>query len=279
MTGPPNPNELRIELEGFEGPLDLLLHLIRKHEIDILDIPIAFITEEYLAYIEAMEELDLAIAGEYLVMAATLLHIKSRMLLPRPEPEEDDDGGEAGMDPREELVRRLLEYQRYRDAAGLLSDREIQGRDVFKRPSREREFLADAGPPDLLPVDLFQLLDAFRRLMAESPPEAVHEVTRESMSLRDTINAVADHLAIHPRSTLRELVELGGHGIDRGAIVVTFLALLEMAKLRLIRLFQARLTAQDLVVERAIIDPDEIEQKLAGLSESSIARSEPEKPQ
>src|SRR5690606_31650883 len=119
----------------FQGPLDLLLHLIRKHELDILDIPIAFVTEEYLRYLEAMDELDLAVAGEYLVMAATLLHIKSKMLLPRAPQDDEEDGVEVeDLDPREELVRRLLEYQRYRDAAERLAERALEGRDVFRRP-------------------------------------------------------------------------------------------------------------------------------------------------
>lgn len=265
MTETPPSTELRIELEGFEGPLDLLLHLIRKHELDILDIPIAFVTEEYLAYIDAMDDLDLAVAGEYLVMAATLLHIKSKMLLPRPEVEDDEAPEDGVGDPREELVRRLLEYQRYRDAAESLGGREIEGRDVFRRPSRADRIAEEAGPPDLLPVDLFHLLDAFRRLLADKPPEAVHEVTPESLSLRDTINLVADHLAAHPRATLLDLVLLNGPEPTRETIVVTFLALLEMAKLRLIKLFQSRLTSQELFVERAVIDPDEIAQKLSGL--------------
>jgi segregation and condensation protein A len=263
---------LRIELDGFEGPLDLLLHLIRKHELDILDIPIAFVTEEYLAYLDAMGELDLAVAGEYLVMAATLLHIKSKLLLPRP-PSDDDDAGEDGdvLDPREELVRRLLEYQRYRSAAEQLGERELDGRDVFRRPSRADRLAEEAGPRDLVPVDLFHLLDAFRRLLEDKPAEALHEVTPESLTLRDTINAVADYLAEHPRCTLEDLTKLSGANPGRGAIVVTFLALLEMAKLRLIKLFQSRLTSNELFIERAVIDPGELAQRLSGLDATEDA--------
>ena len=201
--------EFRFELGEFEGPLDLLLHLIRKHEIDILDIPIAFVTEEYLRYIEAMQSLDLSIAGEYLVMAATLLHIKSKTLLPRPEPDDDDDL-EPEIDPREELVRRLLEYQRYRDVAQHLAGREIEGSDVFRRPSRATRHQSDAGPADLVPVDLFHLMEAFQHIMEEAPPEAMHEVGEDQMSIRDAILAIAAHLEKSPRATLLELVYLSG---------------------------------------------------------------------
>ncbi|MCB9519577.1 MAG: segregation/condensation protein A [Myxococcales bacterium] len=262
--------ELRIEIEGFEGPLDLLLHLIQKHELDILDIPISFITEEYLAYLDTMEALDLAIAGEYLVMAATLLHIKSKLLLPAA-PSDDDPGGDGtdGGDPREELVRRLLAYQRYRDAADHLGGREITGRDVFTRPSRAERFREQAGPGTLLPVDLFHLLDAFRRVAAARPAAAVHEVSPEAMSIRQTILLIADHLDAHPRATLTELVYLHGPEPTRIDVVVTFLALLEMAKLRLVRLLQARLTATDLFVERAVLDHAEVALRLEGLGEDT----------
>ena len=121
-----------VQLPNFEGPLDLLLHLIQQHELDILDIPIAFITEKYVDYILLMQELNIDIASEYLVMAATLTHIKSRLLLPVP-PDEAEEGDEEELDPRAELVRRLLEYQKYKLAAGELSSRSIFGRDVFAR--------------------------------------------------------------------------------------------------------------------------------------------------
>ena len=151
-------NDLRLDFGGFEGPLDLLLHLIRKHELDVLDIPIAFVTEEYLRYLDAMQQLDLAVAGEHLGMAATLLHIKSKMLVPRREDDELEEGEEPGDDPREVLVRQLLDYQRYRDAADFLAARDVAGRDVFARPSRAAEHRAEAPTGRLLPVDLFRLL-------------------------------------------------------------------------------------------------------------------------
>ncbi|MFT6399835.1 MAG: segregation and condensation protein A [Bradymonadia bacterium] len=257
--------EFRFELGEFEGPLDLLLHLIRKHEIDVFDIPISFITDKYLRYIEAMQILDLAIAGEYLVMAATLLHIKSKTLLPRPEVDDDEEGLESQIDPRAELVRRLLVYQRYRDVAEHLGGREMEGNDVFRRPSRARGYSADAGPADVVPVDLFHLMDAFRKVMEDAPPEAMHEVTEEQMSIRDAILAIAEHLVESPRATLLELVYLTGPEPARLQIVVTFMAVLEMAKLRLVRVFQTRLSTTDTFIERAVIDPDELTQKIAGL--------------
>lgn len=261
----PNAVEFRFELGEFEGPLDLLLHLIRKHEIDILDIPIAFITEEYLRYIDAMQSLDLAIAGEYLVMAATLLHIKSKTLLPRPEPEDEDGFGELEIDPRTELVRRLLEYQRYRDVAEHLADREHEGSNVFRRPSRAAMHTEEAGPADLLPVDLFHLMDAFRRIMEDAPPEAMHEIGEDQMSIRDAILGIAACLEKTPRATLLELVYLSGPEPTRMQIVVTFLAILEMAKLRLIRVFQSRLSTRETFIERAVIDPAELTQTISGI--------------
>lgn len=254
-------NELRIQLAGFDGPLDLLLHLIKKHELDIFDIPISFITEEYLAYIDAMRQLDLALAGEYLVMAATLVEIKSKMLLPKRE-----DENEAAMldevfqgDPREALVRRLLEYQCYRSASVELGSRETVGRDVFTRPPRP---IVDDTPADLVPIDIFQLIEAFREVIKDRPAEALHEITPSGMSLREAINRVVEHLETTPRATLLDLIYVQNQEPTRGDVIVTFLALLEMAKLRLIRLFQSRLSSSELFVERAVMDYDEVAQTL-----------------
>lgn len=255
---------LNLSLDGFEGPLDLLLHLIRKHELDIFDIPISFITEEYLKYLEMMKALDLGVAGEYLVMAATLLHIKSRMLLPRPEPEEDENDEDEG-DPRANLVRQLLEYQRYRDAAEKLGERDTMGATVFTRPSRRDEIKDAVGPPDLVPLDLFHLLGALKKLLADKPAEVLHEVSPDKLTIKDAIGKVATHLQDHPRCTLLDLVYLQGEAPTRMDIVVTFMALLELAKLRVIKLFQTRLTTSELIVERAVIDYDEVAQKIEGL--------------
>jgi segregation and condensation protein A len=164
-------------------------------------------------------------------------------------------------------VWRLLEYQRYRDAAEFLADQDREGRDVFRRPSRADLYRDESPEPDLLPVDLFQLLDAFQKLMAERPPEAVHEVTREEMSLRETIGHIADFLRERPRVTLLELLYVHGSSPTRAQVVVTFLALLEMARFRLVKLLQTRLSSRDLIIERAVIDYDEVAQRLEGIDE------------
>jgi segregation and condensation protein A len=258
---------LQLSLDAFEGPLDLLLHLIRKHELDILDIPIAFVTEEYLRYLDLMQELDLGVAGEYLVMAATLLQIKSQMLVPRQETSADGDDDAEDEDPRTALVRRLLEYQRYREASVALSLREMEGRDVFARPSRAPQFERDAGPADLLPVTLYALMEAFAKLLEEAPPQTLHEVTPERLTLRATITTIADHLATRTRCTLLELVYLQNEEPTRNDLVMTFLALLELAKMRMVKLFQARLANNELYVERSVIDYEEVAGQLDGLEE------------
>src|SRR6478736_2815222 len=151
-----------VKLANFEGPLDLLLHLIRRHEVDIYDIPIALVTQQYLDYIDLMQELNLDVAGEFLVMASTLIHIKSRTLLPRPDPTQDDGAEE---DPREALVRRLLEHQKYKAAAELLHDRETLRSAQFMRPDAA---VADAAGEEYEPeleVDLFSLLAAFKGVL------------------------------------------------------------------------------------------------------------------
>lgn len=251
---------LRIQLGDFEGPLDLLLHLIKKHELDILDIPIAFVTDEYLRYIDAMARLDLAIAGEYLVMAATLLQMKSAMLLPKPEL--DEDGDEEEGDPRAELIARLLAYQKFKDAARGLDDRPVLFREEFPRPESPPIERPPATVDDLVPIDLFELLDVFRTLVKSKRAPRVHEVTRRELSLKDTINRIAVVLETRPRTTMLELLYALDEEPDLHRIVVTFMGLLEMAKLRLVRLFQARISSDDLIVERAVIDISEIAGRL-----------------
>ncbi|MEZ4485298.1 MAG: segregation/condensation protein A [Syntrophotaleaceae bacterium] len=164
----------QIDLDSFKGPLDLLLHLIKKHEMDIYDIPIAEITAQYLATIEVMKHLNLDVAGEFLVMAATLLHIKSRMLLPR---DEEDVADEVEADPRAELVQRLLEYQKYIDAALSLDALPLLGRDVFVRSSPELEE-DETDEAEWEPIGLFELVAAFRDLVQDKPEESFHEVDR-----------------------------------------------------------------------------------------------------
>jgi len=212
----------------FEGPLDLLLHLIKKNEISITDIPIATITEQYLATLELMESLNLDIAGEFLVMAATLIHIKSRMLLP---PEEDPEEEEEG-DPREQLIRQLLEYQRFKEAADELERREILRRDVFVRPFEEQEEMEAAGFEG---VSLFDLIAALQSVLERLPKEEVHQVTLEKISVREKMNLLLYDLHRRGRLIFQSLFE---GAASRMEVVVTFLAMLELVKIRAIRIWQ-----------------------------------------
>jgi len=225
-----DPN-FRIELPNFEGPLDLLLHLIRKHELDILDLPISFITDKYLEYLSLMGALNLDIASEYLLMAATLAHIKSKMLLPRPPDDQDDDEVDE-LDPRAELIRRLLEYQKYKTVAADLGERAIVGRDVFSAgtpPPASREL------PPLAQVSVFKLLDALKRIAERVNASVSLEVDAERMSIQERIGSLVDLLRERRRCRFDELFEDVSTSYD---LVVTFLALLEMAKMRLASIYQ-----------------------------------------
>jgi len=221
----------QITLDNFEGPLDLLLHLIRKNEMDIYDIPIVRITEQYLATIDAMKSLNLDVAGEFLLMAASLIHIKSRMLLPSPPEEEISDEEE---DPRAELVRRLLEYQKYKDAATSLGAHPILGRDVFTRIV-EHSDSENRDAPEFEEVGIFELVEALREILRQAPEETFHEITQETLSVTDRVNIILSLLSGKERLAFTELFN---ENPGRDEIVVTFLAMLELVKLRLVRLMQ-----------------------------------------
>ncbi len=210
------------KLPRFEGPLDLLLHLIKRDEIDIYDIPIAHITQQYLQYIEIMRMLDLDVAGEFLVMAATLMRIKAKMLLPVQQPGEDEDEG----DPREELVQRLIEYRQFKEAAEQLKDHEGQRRLLYERGIVPTE--DDAGPLPLAPATLFDLLEALNRVLSRVPQRVVYEVQTEVYDVEDKMSFIARSVA--------EDGELSFFGLMTGCrarmeIVVSFMALLELIKL------------------------------------------------
>lgn len=222
----------KIKLDIFEGPLDLLLHLIKKNEVDICDIPIAHITEQYLGYIDMMKEMNLDLAGEFLVMAATLVHIKSRMLLPVDEEAALEE--EEGVDPRAELVQRLLEYQRYKDASAELAERRLLGRDVFARGSTIPTEGLEEGL-GFVNVSVFDLMEAFREILKRAPAESTIELSTERFKIADKINHVLDLLS-HDHSA--PFVSLFPEGATRGEIIVTFLAVLELAKLLLIKIHQ-----------------------------------------
>ena len=210
------------KLPRFEGPLDLLLHLIKRDEIDIHDIPIAHITKQYLQYLELMRMLDLDVAGEFLVMAATLMRIKAKMLLPLPSTQEDEDEG----DPREELVQRLIEYRLYKEASEGMQVREGLRRSLHERGTVPTE--DDAGPLPLAPANLFDLLAALQRVMARKPERVVYEVQTEGWDIEDKMSLIA--------RTAAELGELKFSELMREArarmeIIVSFMALLELIKL------------------------------------------------
>jgi len=218
-------------LEMFEGPLDLLLHLINKNELDITNIPIALITDQYLEYLKLMKVLNLDIAGEYLLMAATLLHIKSKMLLPSSSEQEEEEG----QDPRAELVRRLLEYQKYKKAAVELEKRPMLDRDVFIRLiSMDTKESAEEGRVE---VNLFELLEAFRQVLGRERSETFHEVILDRLSVEEKVQEIVSLLLREKRSIAFHL--LFPEQASRREIIVTFLAILELVKMKLIRIFQS----------------------------------------
>ncbi len=247
---PPRDGACVIHLPAFEGPLDLLLHVIQKHELDILDIPIAFITEKYLEYLALMQQLSIDIASEYLVMAATLAHIKSKMLLPTPPPDQEDGLDEEAEDPRAELVRRLLEYQKYKAAAAELAERSRLGVDVFGRGAIED---APQGPAPLAPATVFSLIDAFNRIVQRRKITIEHEVDFDRVTITERINEIVDVLKVRKRVTLEDLLP---ERMTRLELVVTFLALLEMTRLKLSRLYQAG-PLSPLHIELALADDAE----------------------
>jgi segregation and condensation protein A len=222
----------RIELPIFEGPLDLLLHLIRKHELDIMDLPVAFVTERYLDYLALMRELDLDVASEYLLMAATLAHIKSKMLLPTPPSDQDEDQSEQE-DPRAELIRRLLEYQKYKEASENLAGRPIMGRDVFLRGAAVPE---NEGPAPLAEIGIFKLVDAFEAVLKRLEGRMAFEVTTERITIGARISQLTEMLR---DKRLCRFEELFDGAMSRYDLVVTFLATLEMVKGRIARVYQA----------------------------------------
>lgn len=221
-----------VKLDHFEGPLDLLLYLIKKNELDICDIPIALITRQYLEYINIMKELNLEVAGEFLVMASTLIQIKSGMLLPSVS---EDMEEEVVEDPRAELIRRLLEYSRYKEAALQLSERKQLGRDHFARNFSSGEVQQEEETDQPLELELFDLIEAFRRILVKAPKKSFHEVSAESISIAERINEILSMLQERDTLSFEDLFE---GGMDLDYLVATFLAVLELCKLKMIRVSQ-----------------------------------------
>jgi len=235
------PPELRdpadnflLKIESFEGPLDLLLHLIREQKLDIFNIPIVQITEGYLAYLDIMQVKSIDIAGEYLLMAATLIHIKSRMLLPDPEPEENEDG--ELVDPREELVQRLLVYQRFKDAAEQLTERPTMYRDFFPRQIETRRSRSGDSELDMDESSLLTLTEMFHDLLEHLSKIQPYEIKMEEFSLENMVIDVQKNLFGKKRFPFKELV---GRNPSRFELVATFLSVLELARMKVLRIFQA----------------------------------------
>jgi len=227
--------QYQVKLDIFEGPLDLLLYLIKKNEVDIYDIPMALITGQYLEYLELMKVLNLDIAGEFLVMASTLIKIKSQMLLP---PVEGEGEGEDETDPRAELMEHLLEYQRYKEAAHQLVTRELLEKDIFKRPQTEDPGEAKVDGDMLIEASLFDLVDALRKVIERKDlPENIMGVAVEKMTVRDKIVSILRQLKETPQLVFQSLFD---PLVTRFEIVVTFLAVLELIRLRAIRVFQVQ---------------------------------------
>ncbi|MEZ4368543.1 MAG: segregation/condensation protein A [Kofleriaceae bacterium] len=238
------------------------MHLVKKHELDILDIPIAFVTEKYLAYLDALKALDIDVAGEYLLMAATLCHLKSRQLLPG----SDDDAveAEAGegsgdedapIDTRAELIRRLLEYQKYKDAATALGAQPVVGRNVWSRGTAVEDAVAEDVDPDavapLAGFPVHKLIEAFDRVMRQAKIKVTHNVIVDRLSVSQKIAELTDRLEVEQSFTFTSMFRFAREGVEmsladvKHEAVVTFLALLEMAKLRLIALAQHRVPRED----------------------------------
>lgn len=243
-----------VRLTAFEGPLDLLLHLVRSNELDIYNLPIAEITDQYLAYINMFEELNLDVAGEYLVMAASLMYMKSRLLLPR-----DDDDEEEEDEVVADLVRQLAEYQRYREAGEVLRDRLLLDRDVFRRSPTPPE--SDGQPAPLRRLEMGDLFEALRRVLAKAAARRPHTVSREEYSVADAVRSLVGRLKADRRV---EFFELFGEGCPRGFIIATFLGLLEMMKLGVIVAEQEGRCGP---IHLSLAREEDVDQTIAGLSE------------
>ncbi len=212
----------------FEGPMDLLVHLIKKHEVDIYDIPIAMITDQYLEYLQWMESMNIDVAGDFIVMAATLTQIKSKMLLPIHENENDQE------DPRLEIARPLAEYLQMKSAAERLAERDLLGENIFARNPDQEELLA-GRQDEVLKLGLFELIDAFQQILNKISPDDKVRIAADSISVRNRISQLADIFESKESVTFEELFPAEA---VKSEVIVTFLAILEMVRLSLVRIVQ-----------------------------------------
>lgn len=218
----------RVKLEDiFEGPMDLLVHLIKKNEVDIYDIPIALITRQYLDYVEWMKQMNIDFAGDFLVLAATLTQIKSRMLVPSHQDNEEED-------PRLEIAKPLLEYLQMKSVAEQLAQRSLLGEDTFIRtPEKDNRLMQSEG--EVIKIGLFELIDAFQKILENMAPEKSVEITADRISVKDRINEIIDILEAEESITFDALFSKNS---NKNEIIISFLAILEMVKLSLVRILQ-----------------------------------------
>ncbi len=241
---------LNVQLDTFEGPLSLLLYLIKKDELDIYDIPVHTITKQYLEYIQIMKELNLEVAGEFVAMAATLIYIKSRMLVPS----YGENGEEIAVDPRKELVQKLLEYQKYQEAGRQLYKRPLLGRDIWLRGSREN--IVASGDDEIIVDDkgLFGLISAFRQLQKEVVA-TVHTVNNKGLSIAARLLEIKDRLVVGQRIEFRDLLNAE---FTRTELMITFLSLLELSRLGYTRIFQTEPLAPIYIDTVKLVSTDDI---------------------
>ena len=260
--------DYKVELEVFEGPLDLLLYLIKRDEVDIYDIPIERITNQYMEYLNVMKMLDLNIAGEFIVMAATLMMIKSRMLLPVEEREEEETEEE---DPRWDLVRQLVEYKKFKDIASQLQERALQQENIFEFGGRNAvELDSDDAGLVMQDVSLFDLISAFQEVLKNAPPERLDEIAAEQFTVADKIDYVLK--TIRKRGSIR-FTEMFGKMASRSEIICTFLAMLELLRLRHIKAVQDEHFSEIVITgnEEEEGDPlDDLPQSVRGEEEADL---------
>jgi segregation and condensation protein A len=259
----PSQSPLNVHLDQYDGPLDLLLDLIRRQQIDIRNIPIATITSQYLLYLEKAREMDLDIGAEFVFMAATLIHIKSRMLLPTDPALKKD--GEKDEDPREELVQRLLEHQRFKDAAEMLQQKRMIEENVWSNPQM-KQFVADDDDPGLA-VSLFDLVKAFGEILERVKSRPIYEVRDEEISVSDMVNHVRRLLAETKRDKPLFILQLMEKQRSRRAMICLFLAVLEMVKMHAVEILQKDLFGEialgkgERFDESAVVAADQIEEE------------------
>jgi len=241
----------KIKLEVFEGPLDLLLYLVKKDHLNIYDIPISKVTDQYLQYLNLMQLLDLNVAGEFLVMAATLMQIKSKMLLPA----EELSSEEAKEDPREELVRRLLEYEKFKEIAETLRQRETDQREVFKRPKVEIEQDVKEKKDTYFEASIFDLINAFSKALKDIPKEVFYEVVKDQFTVEEATHEILHLLLVRAEVKLSELFSRAKNKMD---VIVTFLAVLELIRMKEIIARQSELFEEiDILRNKENIIPNE----------------------